>query len=349
MNSLPATERISSTELFSLMTLFLIGSTIILPKGTIAGHDAWISVMLTTLGGGLVAWLYVYLFSSSARSLLDLGEQLLGTWGGRGVALLYAWYSFHLGTLVLKNVEQLTVTVLLPLTPNLVIDLTLMCLVVWAVQEGIEVIGRCSLMIFGVFCLFLLVTSLLMLPDMEFEHLLPLVDLGWPPVLEAATKITTFPFGESILFAMVLPVLNKKQQGRKTVFWSVGVAGFFLLIDDLRNTMIFSDLTADVHFPSYTSVSFISIADFLERIEPFGYLVWLFAGFVKISVCLHVTSLCIALLMIELAQFIYKSQAEMFQFAEEVWAWYSLPFQVGVPLVLLAFYMVRKKHLHLAK
>lgn len=353
-------EKISGSQLFSLLFLFLIGSAIILPRGPVAGHDNWIAVVLAIgLGCGL-GWLYAHLATQHpGLSLIEIAEHALGVWAGKVIGLLYLVYAFHLGALVLRNVEELTLTVILSKTPPLVIEATLMLLVLWAVHEGVEVIARCAQLTIVLVFFQLVVSYLLQVHDMEIEFFLPLAENGWMPIVEATWQITTFPFGEAVLFAMILPALEPPRQAKKVVFYAMLVAGLVLLADTARNTLVFSNLTAKLQFPSFLAFAYISVIDFLERLEPVAFVVWLLAGFFKISICLHVAAVCLkqtvkvrthrpflpvlAILMVLVTRWLYENQAQMFAFADRVWPYYSLPFQVGIPLLVLAAVLVRKK------
>ena len=49
----------------------------------------------------------------------------------------------------------------------------------------------------------------LLIPDMEPANMLPILDNGWPSVLWGAGQIATVPLGETIVFAMLIPYVNR--------------------------------------------------------------------------------------------------------------------------------------------
>lgn len=352
--------RISSVELWAAMFMFMVGSTIVLPMGAVAGRDSWISLVLATAGGAGIGWIYAYLCQSHpGKSIVEIGELLLGKWTGRSIGLLYAWYGFHLGTLVLRNFEELTLTVALPRTPVVAVSVPLIAIVLWAAYQGMEVIARCSQAVVGFIVFTIAISFILLLSDLDSRNLLPILDKGWPPVLEGAVQMTTFPFGETVLFAMVLSGLNKVKQTKRTVLWAIAAGGLLLLAAIVRNILVFDGLASKLLFPSYSALAYISVADFIERIEPLTFLVFVFGGFIKISVCLYVSALSLAqtlrteehrtylfplaVLMIEFSRLVYDNQAEMILFATDVWPWYSVPFQIFIPLTLLTVTAIRQK------
>lgn len=50
--------RISSTQLFLLLSGFLFGSTVILAPARGAKNDAWLAMLLGGAGGVLLMWIY---------------------------------------------------------------------------------------------------------------------------------------------------------------------------------------------------------------------------------------------------------------------------------------------------
>jgi spore germination protein KB len=261
--------------------------------------------------------------------------------------------------LVLRAFTEFILMVALPNTPAIAISGVMMAIVIWVVYMGIEVVCRCSLAIIG-FVLFETILSVfLMGKDFEFGNLLPVVDRGWAPIMEGMTQLVGFPFGETVLFAMIIPLINKIEQARKTMLWAFLTAGLLLLLVNVRNTLVMGDLLSRMIYPSYTAYQYISIADFIERVEPITIITWLAGGFIKISVCLYVCAkslstvfsskrhrtylipLCI--LMLAFSRFIYRNNTEVIEFATKVWQWYSVPFQIIVPLLMLLTAVILKR------
>ena len=114
------------------------------------------------------------------------------------------------------------------------------------------------------------------------------------------------------------------------------------------------------YFPSYAAVSRIKIGDFLQRIEVFVSLEFIFGIFIKSSICLLVACKGIGkmfnlkdyrsiviqtgLLMIYFSYTIYDNSMEMEYWAFKVYSYYAFPFQVILPIIIwiLAELKVRK-------
>ena len=65
--------RISSIQLFLLLTGFLFGSTVILAPAKGAKHDAWLSILLGGAGGTLLMGVYAAIASlNPSKTLVDI-------------------------------------------------------------------------------------------------------------------------------------------------------------------------------------------------------------------------------------------------------------------------------------
>ncbi|MBD2870282.1 GerAB/ArcD/ProY family transporter [Paenibacillus arenilitoris] len=356
-------EQIPSTGLAAVMFMFIVGSSLTVPLAAVAGHDAWISILLAIAVSCGIVWVYTTLCQLfPGRSLVEIGSDLFGAWTGRILGLCYAWYSFHLGVLVLRAFTEFIMMVALPKTPPLTVSAAMMAIVLWVTYSGVETVCRCSLAILAFVLLEGIVSMILMGGNFEAGNLLPIIDRGWSPIVQGMTELVGFPFGETILFAMIIPHLNKVGQAKRTVIWTLIAAGSLLLLVNLRNTLVLGELSSRLIYPSYTAYQYISIADFIERVEPIVIVTWVTGVFIKLSVCLYVaanslsTALAgsrfrtylvpLTLLMIEFSRLIYRNNTELIQFATNVWQWYSVPFQILVPVLLLlaALFVKRKRN-----
>ncbi|SEO00654.1 endospore germination permease [Paenibacillus sp. OV219] len=360
MKSYGLNNLISNTELWALMFVFMVASSMSLPIGYTSEHDSWISAIIGSLAGLFIAWIYVTLCGKfPQKSVIHIAKTLFGTWIGTAIGILYTGYGFQLGAYVLRNFEDLTVTVLLPRTPSVVIGLIMITISAWAAYQGIEVICRCALLLMLIVVLQIVSFTLLLIPEMDPSLLLPVFESDWGSVLDGAAQISTSPLGETVLFIMIIPFINRPEKVKKTVLTVIGIAGIVLISTHFFNVMVMGELSSTQIFPAYTTVMYISVGDFFERIEPLVYIVWVFGEFMMLSVCLYAAALALAqtvgsrdyrifivplgLALLELTLFLHPNQLDVIEFQKHFWPWVSLPFQVVIPLVLLLFSLIKRK------
>jgi spore germination protein KB len=118
------------------------------------------------------------------------------------------------------------------------------------------------------------------------KNLLPVLGKGWKPVLTAAYPyIFMFPFGEMICFTVIFPFLNKLQAVRKT---GVKALLFSAIILSITHAVEISVLGMDMYsrstFPLLTTISFVNIADFLQRVDAIAILILIIGDFFKVCI-----------------------------------------------------------------
>ncbi|NBC67596.1 endospore germination permease [Paenibacillus sacheonensis] len=353
-------DRISKLELWILMFVFTMGSSLNLQIGYAAGHDSWISAIIGTAAGLGINWIYAFLCEKyPKKSLVEIAHLLLGPYAGKLVGLLYTWYGIFLGAYVLRNFTDLTGAVLLPRTPSVTIGCMMICVVGWTVFKGVEVICRCAIILLVLTVGSTLVIQLLLIPDMDPKAVLPIFESGWMSILKGAGQIATVTFGETILFSMLIPYVNQSAAVQKTVLSMVAIVGVFIAIQVLAVVLVLGEITNDQLFPSYTALTYIAVGDFIERIEPFGFTVWIFNEFTKLCVCLFATTLAlsqttgsrdyrfyiipIGLLTLLGSIIIHPNQLDVVAFVKDIWPLYSIPFLILVPLFMLFVSLVKRK------
>lgn len=355
-----ASEVLSNKQNISLITLFLIGSSAILGVGTTAKQDVWI-VILIAMGYSLpVLLIYSRLnHNHPGMDLYDIIEKLMGKIFGRFIILLYIWYSFHLGSLVIRNFTEFIQVVSLTETPKYSIAImAVICII--GVRFGLEVLGRFSEFVFPYIIATILGLIILSIPNMEVINIKPILYSGVKPLLKTAFYAFSFPFAEAVIFTLVFKYSPQKGSILKPYFLGVLFSGFILLFVSLRNILVLgSEIATSLYFPSYSAVSLINIGDFFQRIEVLLSISFIFVGFIKISICLLVSCKGIAkllqiedykplgapigLLMISMSLFIYDNVVEMLDWAKNVYPYYAIPFQIIIPLLLLVLSEIRMR------
>lgn len=353
-------EQITDKEAISLMITFIMGTSLIIGLGGAAKQDAWIAGLLG-IGMALPCfWLYSRLLACfPGRDLFDILELALGKVGGRLVTLLFTWYAFHLGALVLRNFGEFVNTVAMPETPLFVPLLSIGLVSICAARSGVEAQARVSATLLPVVLVVLGTVLLLGIHQMNISNLKPILEEGWGPVFKGAYAAFAFPFAETIVLTGIFSALKTPKSTYKVYFSSLLLSGIIIGLITLRNITILGQFLGNPYFPSYMAVSRISVGNFLQRIEVTVAVVFMLGVFIKSSVCLLVASKGVAkifnlldyrsvviqvgLLMVYLSYFIYDNIMMMKYWAFEVYQYYAFPFQVILPLLLLIVVEFRRR------
>ncbi len=336
-----------------MMITFTLGSTLVLGAGGAAKNDIWLAILISILMVIPMILIYARILTIyPGKSLYEILEAVFGKVFGKILALPFIWFAFHMGSLVIRNFTEFIVIVSLPGTPQTIIAIFMTVLCIWAVRAGIEVMGRWTAIMLPILMLVILAVTFLFAPILDFRNLKPVLYEGFKPVMDSAFSVFAFPFAETVLFLTILHKLRAKSSPYKVYFWNLLIGGSIILIVSVRTLLSLGVANISIlFFPSYASVRLINIGDFLERIEVSVAMIFLFAGFIKISVCLYAASTGIASLlsyqnyrrivvpiglsMMILSAIIYTNTLEMFEWSNIIYKYYALPFEVFLPLIIL--------------
>lgn len=264
--------KITAAQLRLLVLIFTIGSSIIVATGSMAaeaGRDAWISVMV----GGVISLGFVYVYAALYRlhpqlTLVQMNMLVFGRWIGQLVSWVYFVYFLLLTSLLVREIGDFLTTFFLVYTPIQAIHIIYLLIIVWGMRIGLEVLTRAAEIFFPWLLLLFFILIVCLIPKMDIDHLLPVMENGGKPVIRGAIPFLGLPFLELVTFLMMMPTVIQRQQATRALFQ--GMAGGTMLLFLLVLTTILVDgalIATDATYPSYTLTRQISIGHFLERIE----------------------------------------------------------------------------------
>lgn len=280
--------KIKSSQLFVLIVLFEMGSALVLGLAADAKQDAWIAILVGMIVGSFLFLIYNRLFLYYPDiPLTSYVQKIIGKFLGRILAFLYIIYFMYLSARVLRDFGELLVTTIYTSTPLLVINALMIITIIYAVFKGFEVIARlCELYFILVYCLAIVGFLLIMFSGLiHFENLRPILENGWMPVLKTAfTQTLNFPFGEMIVFTMLLPYVNEPKKVKGICLGGMVLSGLNITITAMINISALGvDLFARSPFPLLNTISKIQLANFIERLDVFFMLYLMIGGFFKIT------------------------------------------------------------------
>lgn len=352
-------EVISERQGAILIILFIAGSTFLIGSGGQAKQDAWIAIIIAISWASILLLMFSRILSLyPGKDLFDILEILMGKIIGKIISILMIWFAFHLGTLVIRNLSEFTNTLVFPDTPVVLPMIFFAVLLIWALKEGIEVLGRWSEFFIWVFILVFIFISILSISQMDINRLKPILNNGFGPLLKGSLSSFTFPFGETVVFTMVFSNISKAKNYNKIFIAGLWVGGLIIFLTVLRNLLVLgSETVGQVYFPSTMATSLIHMGELLQRLEMETAMILLICTFSKTIICLF--AVCngiskvfgfedyrfiatpVTLLMLNFSFFIYKSTMEMSSWAFNIWPYYSFVFEVLIPLIIFILAEIR--------
>lgn len=325
-----------------------------------ANQDLWISTLISFFVHIIITIpIYLLVMRFKNLSIIQISEIVLGKIG-KIVGLLYIWFYAHTAATTLRQFGEFFTAVPFPETPIIVFVIIAALATAYAVLQGIENIGRFAnftgpIIIFSVLLIFVL-----LLKDMDFKYIYPVLEKGIGPVLYGAFIIACRT-KEILLLGMLYPYLNRPKEIKKTLLVSLFVLAVLFTLIVFSTLVIFGiDEAKFKTFPFYYTVRMISIADFIERIDAVFLAIWVMGMFIRHALSFYLTALGLAqtlslknyksiilplgALIVSLSIWQAGSMIELNSFLSyRIYTWYSFFYIFVIPLFLLVVAAIRKK------
>jgi spore germination protein KB len=346
-------EIISGKQGISMMTMFFMGSTLIMGTGESAERDAWLATLLAAVMSLPVMFVYSRILSLyPGKDLFDILEIIFGNIISKFIQILYFWFPFFLGALVIRNISEFIGVAGLHGTPDFIPKLLMVILCILVIKDGIEVLGRILTFILPIVFIIILFGTILSIPMFELSNIRPVMYNGFKPIFLGAFETFTFPFTETIIFTMVFSSLKSKVSSYKVYYMSLLFGCLIIMIISVRNILILgNEFVISLYFPSYSALSVIKYGTFLERIEIAATAAFIFTSFAKISLCMYAATngvskilhlgdyrtmaAPVGLSMAILAGILFGNATEGQEWGRNISPYYSLLFTVILPVFIL--------------
>ncbi|PEL12681.1 GerAB/ArcD/ProY family transporter [Bacillus sp. AFS017336] len=280
---------ISGFQLFCMIFLFEVGTTAIVGIAHTAKQDAWISICISLIFGCLLFYVYIKLCEFYPNIIFTKYIQLiLGKFIGKLLALIYIVYFIYIAARDLRDFEELMVISTYGSSSLISIGIIMMILVMYCLYKGFESFARANEFIFLLIILMIifLIGIVVISNLLDFNNLRPVLENGLEPIIKSVFPTTiTFPFGELITFTMILPLVENKKKIVKIGISGVLFSGLILIIFSIINIAVLGVSLLDrTTYPILTSISFVNVGDFLQRLDTLIIMLMVFGAFIKMTV-----------------------------------------------------------------
>jgi spore germination protein KB len=283
-------NKISNFQLFSLVLLYQIGTTVIFGFSSEAGRAAWIAVLICTTIGILTNYMYLKIYSlNPGLSLVEWYPKQFGKWIGTPISWMYTIQFLYVAGRIIGDLRSLIPNTLLPETPHIVTSIVLILVASYAVFSGIEVIGRLGEFFIPVttFISILILVLIFSSGLMNIQYLKPYLGRGWKDIWKAVFPLgITQTFGQSIELAMLYPFVNNKNKLTRTVLSATLISGIFIsALDFFAVAVLGETMFSRSIFPMFRLVRLTKVGEFLQNLDALNVLLFLTTAFFKI--CIH--------------------------------------------------------------
>lgn len=280
---------LSNRQLIILAILVFIGDMgLVYPSvmTAYANQDGWIAGLISIPVGLGVLWLMLRVYQLYPDlTIIESSMKITGNWFGSLITIFYLFFFLMLGSVYVREIEDFMCTQVYERTPGHVIRFMAVIIIVYGLKLGLKTIGRAAELMFPLFVLFLSALLILLLPDAHIDKLYPILSTtSIKDLLHASYFGVFYPFGEMIVFLMVLPKVKRQSHMTRDMLVATLVAAIAL------NFILFLSLTvlglyfSKHHFyAAYVLAQKINIANILQRIEALMAVTWVISTYFKIT------------------------------------------------------------------
>jgi len=267
----------------------MFGSNLLLDIGKGAKQDVWIVNLLSTVFGCLLYFVYISLYKKYPDiSMTGYIRKIWGKYIGGAFSFCYIIYFIYLASRVLRDFEELLISSTYRRTSIITLGICMILVLIYGVHIGVESFARVACLCFAIIIVSLLILNIMFVLGgyTKLENLQPVLGKGWGTVWkELIPTGITVPYGELITFTMILPYLNKKGSAVKIGLSAIIIGGISLTLNSIILLSVLGpDAVLRSNFPALTAVSYINIADFIERLDSLILVLMIILGFIKISI-----------------------------------------------------------------
>ncbi len=345
-------KTVNTNQAIALVSMFMLGASLILSGNGIAEQDSWIALLLSLCMSIPVFLVYTRIINLyPGKDLYDIVIALFGNLIGKAFVILYILYSLYMGAWVLRSFTDFFCSVVMPQTPSLPILVLMGLLSVYAMRSGFETLGKCALLLLTFMLILAFLTTVLAVKDMNFSNLLPIGTQGIRTIAQNAFELFSFPFAESVLFICIASSLSPEANPCKAYFIGLFITGTVFLTMTLSNISVLGlPIISSLYYPSYAVMQIVSLGDSITRIESSISTIFIVGGFVRVTICLFSVSKGLTklfgfdhylqmvfptyLITIAIAMITFDSAMGFYE-DNFVYPYYTLPFTIFLPIVIL--------------
>ena len=239
------------------------------------------------------------------QNVLNIGDK--SKWIDKGFIMLFLLFVIFTIVRDLRGMLDFVAAVLLPTTPNDILMVLSMLVIVYIAISGIEVVARVNSITFTILFAIVVMLPFLLMNEWNFGNLQPL--FGWDsvPAILRALYVTFSWMGEIFFFLIIISNISPPKRARRAVIVGTGL-GLFLFFVVLFSALgvLGTRIIRESTYPSLMLIQQINLTDFLDRLDLVITVTWLPTIFTKVAFLLYAINHCFS--------YLYKGNTNKFLF-----------------------------------
>ncbi|MFW6022802.1 MAG: GerAB/ArcD/ProY family transporter [Halanaerobiaceae bacterium] len=349
--------KMSGVQYFFWIVGMVFGNTAFSHPTSNAYQDGWLSFIIAWTGGFLLMTLYILIYRlNPGETLVGILKNYFGKVIGTLFSILYLIYFFHLGTIGLRYSVEFLKTVTYFETPIIALAIAGTLTIAYVLKTGLEAIGRIGELIVPPVIVIIILIFTALISEYNIQNLLPFMSEGIKPILLVSFQTMSISFGQTVVFLMIFPYLNKEARLFKTSYAGIAVIGILLLLIVFQEIFVLGpDLVYRYIFPTQITARLLPAID-VDQLVAVSYVI---GGGIKIVIVILAVLLGIAelfnfkeyivfvlpicALMIVVSFWLFNNIFHLIDWNIEIFPYYSIPFQIVIPVIILILSILKKQ------
>ncbi|MCU6339551.1 spore germination protein, partial [Enterobacter quasiroggenkampii] len=139
--------------------------------------------------------------------------------------------------LTLRDIGDFITMQIMPETPAVATHIVFMFIIIFGAYLGIEVFARGAEIFFPWVLLLFICFILFVVPQVEVEQFLPVLERGFVPVIRGGLTFFCFPFLDMAILLLILPSVKNQGKVANALLWGCIIGGAFLIITTLLSIL----------------------------------------------------------------------------------------------------------------
>lgn len=294
--------KISAYQLFSAIVLVPYGTAVLFLITPRAKQDAWISMLIYIIPAIILQFIYVELWLKYPKdTIVTYMPKIFGKVIGYTLSVIYIIFFAYEAARVVRDIIELILIAVMPRMSIYIIGIVFMSTVIYGTYTGIENLSRVCLtfLIFFVFLFVMEWVFLFFTPyALKFYNLKPILEKGIFSVIKEGWKLITFPYGETIVLAMLYPSVTESSKVRKSAVLAIIFLGILLSLNTIMYISVLGlNFASTSLFPLLQTFRIMKIGETFNRLDIFVILIMIIGSFIKTSFFMYGSMLGISQLI----------------------------------------------------
>jgi len=260
------------TYFIARSSMFGIGFFLIFQN---AGKDAWISILLGTLLGLMILYIYNKIKQQLNNDTLE--NNLKSTTLGKFYIIILILFYLYLIMITLMLLPLFVNSFYLTTTPKIIVNIPFLLLAIYITFKGKSTLENLSKLLCVFSLIIILFFAISLTGYIDFNNLLPLVSNGTTNIIKCAliyASLTTIP---------QIITINYSNDFKNTIKDYLLASSTIFMIIFFTIIAMGEPLLKIYSFPEYTVLRQIKILNFIENIENISAFIWYFDLFIMLS------------------------------------------------------------------